>query len=88
MLPQVTYRPLPANWKMLGGEATNNEEEFNGDEKNFFYQKFYDEEFVRFVDPPIECCYDNNSSKECHSCVRIQAREMVRLFKMIITKYM
>ncbi len=80
MLTQVAYRLPPANWKMLGGgEVTNDEEQFISDGKNFYYQKFYDEEFIRFVDPPIECCYDDDgSTKECHSCVRTKAKEMVR----------
>ncbi len=73
---QVTYRPPPANWSMLGG-LPSDEQEFVGDEKNFFYQKWYDAESARFVDPLPECCYDDSDSMECHSCVRTKAKEMV-----------
>ena len=63
---------------MLGEEVEKDETDFVGDEKNFFYQKWYDADSARFVNPPPECFYGNNN-EECHSCVRTLAKEKVKM---------
>ena len=67
----VKYRPVPPDWKELGGREEDLEPEVE-EEGIFFFQKWYDPDTARFEDPPSE--YLESSSGACHSCARLELK--------------
>lgn len=66
---EVHQLAQPDDWFMLGGEPLKTHS-YDG-VTTFFYQKWYDFEIARFVDPPVTTC----SEGECESCFRIEDKE-------------
>ena len=67
---------------MLGAEEEATPE---ADEENFFYQKWYDSEYARFIDPPDDTLpkeYQGMSCPDfCPSCSRQEEQEKVSLLQ-------
>ena len=67
---------------MLGGAEEEPMPE--ADEENFFYQKWYDPDHARFVDPPEDTFPKDHEGEDCPvfcpSCHRCDKQEKVRSF--------
>lgn len=69
---------------MLGAEEVSMPE---ADEEHFFYQKWYDSDHARFVDPPGDALpkdYEGMACPDfCPSCCRCEEQEKVSSFSRI-----
>lgn len=69
-------QPDPENWRMQGGEEEEMEEnQDEGNDTDFFVQKYYDSATARFEDIPGD--YLKYSARDCCSCARNGVRVSV-----------
>ncbi|XP_067140282.1 DNA (cytosine-5)-methyltransferase 1-like [Centruroides vittatus] len=71
---KVIYQTPDKNWFLNGGNEEINTDLCNSeDEKTFFYQKWYDSQTSRFIDPPELEMYKNDDVIQlCISCNKLQ----------------
>ncbi|XP_023241204.1 DNA (cytosine-5)-methyltransferase 1-like [Centruroides sculpturatus] len=71
---KVIYKMPDKNWFLNGGNEEINTDLCNSeDEKTFFYQKWYDSQTSRFIDPPdLEVYKNDDVIQSCISCNKLQ----------------